>query len=174
MCRQSEPGTERLVHEQDTVADSEHETSLREIVGYAEYCCLIEVWMHHCGCLVEGENIVLNGIHHVSINVQDVDQAIRFYVGVLGLEEIDRPDLGFPGAWLKNHDQEVHLLGIQSTPPPKEQHFAFAVDDLAEVTRTLESAGYECSQPNLIPGVCVQAFTHDPSGNMVEFNQRLA
>lgn len=117
---------------------------------------------------------MLNGIHHVSINVQDVDEAIQFYVGVLGMERIERPDLGFPGAWLRNRDQEVHLLGIESTPPPKEQHFAFAVDDLAAVTGIVEAAGFKCSKPNEIPGVCVQAFTHDPSGNMVEFNQRLA
>lgn len=117
---------------------------------------------------------MLNGIHHVSINVRDVDTAVRFYVGVLGMEEIERPDLGFPGAWLRSHGQEVHLLGIESTPPPKEQHFAFAVDDLAAVISTLEDAGFACSRPNEIPGICVQAFTHDPSGNMVEFNQRLA
>jgi len=116
---------------------------------------------------------VLNGIHHVSINVHDVTAAIKFYAGVLGMEQIERPDLGFPGAWLRIHGQEVHLLGIESTPPPKEQHFAFAVDDLAAVTRSLEAAGFKCSRPNEIPGICVQAFTHDPSGNMVEFNQRL-
>ena len=39
---------------------------------------------------------MLNGIHHVSINVQDVDAAVQFYVGVLGMEQIERPDLGFP------------------------------------------------------------------------------
>ena len=117
---------------------------------------------------------MLNGIHHVSINVRDVDAAVNFYVGVLGMEKIERPDLGFPGAWLRNGGQEVHLLGIDSTPPPKEQHFAFAVDDLAAVIGTVEAAGFECSRPNEIPGVCLQAFTHDPSGNMVEFNQRLA
>ncbi len=116
---------------------------------------------------------MLNGIHHVSINVQDVDAAIQFYAGVLGMEQLERPDLGFPGAWLKNGAQEVHLLGIESTPPPKEQHFAFAVDDLSVVTKTVEAAGFKCSRPNEIEGVCVQAFTHDPSGNMVEFNQRL-
>jgi glyoxylase I family protein len=126
------------------------------------------------GTLVEGVDFMLNGIHHVSINVQDVDAAIRFYVGVLGMEQIERPDLGFPGAWLKSRDQELHLLGIESTPPPKEQHFAFAVDDLTSVTRALEAAGFVCSKTNEIPGVCLQAFTHDPSGNMVEFNQRLA
>ena len=114
----------------------------------------------------------LQGIHHVSINVSDVDTACEFYVGVLGLERLDRPDFGFPGAWLRSGEQEVHLIGIESGPPLKEQHFAFRVDDLADVKARLEAAGVKVSKPNEIPGVCVQAFAHDPSGNMVEFNQQ--
>ena len=72
---------------------------------------------------------MINGIHHVSINVKDVQESIKFYVDLLGMEQISRPDLGFHGAWLKSSEHEVHLLGIDSTPPPKEQHFAFAVDE---------------------------------------------
>ena len=37
----------------------------------------------------------------------------------------------------------------------------------------VEAAGFKCSNPSEIDGVCLQTFTHDPSGNMVEFNQRL-
>ena len=116
---------------------------------------------------------MLKGIHHVSINVQDVDAALKFYVDVLGMERLPRPDLGFPGAWLKSANQEVHLLGKESTPPPREKHFAFAVDDLAAVTSTVQTAGFKCSDPAEITNVCLQSFTHDPSGNLIEFNQRL-
>ncbi len=116
---------------------------------------------------------MINGIHHVSINVKDVDESVRFYVDLLGMTQISRPELGFPGAWLKSAGQEVHLLGIDSTPPPKEQHFAFSVDDLAAVKTAVEAAGFKCSKASEIDGVCLQSFTHDPSGNMVEFNQRL-
>jgi glyoxylase I family protein len=48
--------------------------------------------------------MISSGIHHVSINVKDVDSAVAFYVGLLELEQLDRPDLGFPGAWLKSGD----------------------------------------------------------------------
>ena len=117
--------------------------------------------------------MISSGIHHVSINVKDVDAAVAFYVGLLELEQLDRPDLGFAGAWLKSGDQEVHLLGIESDAAPKEQHFAFRVDDLDKVITHLEENSIKVSQPNEITGVCRQAFAHDPSGNMVEFNQRL-
>ena len=73
----------------------------------------------------QASQISTQGIHHVSINVKDVDAAIEFYVGVLNLELLTRPDLGFPGAWIQAGGQEIHLLGIDSGPPVKEQHFAF-------------------------------------------------
>ena len=115
----------------------------------------------------------LEGIHHVSINVKDLDAALDFYVDLLGMELLDRPNMGFPGAWMRAGEQEVHLLGVKSAPPPKEQHFAFKVADVDAVKTALEAAGRSCSEPMEIAGVCRQAFTQDPSGNLVEFNQRL-
>ena len=116
---------------------------------------------------------MLEGIHHVSINVNDVDAAEAFYVGALGMESLDRPDFGFAGAWLRAGEQEVHLMEMDSGPPLKEQHFAFKVADIDALRQRLEDAGYSCSQPTEIKGICRQAFTRDPSGNLVEFNQRL-
>lgn len=117
--------------------------------------------------------IAYKGIHHVSLNVGDVAQSQTFYVDVLGMRLLDRPDLGFPGLWLAAGDQEIHLLGIESGAPLKEQHFAFLVDDVEEVIAHLGKHGVACSKPSVIAGVCVQSFAHDPSGNMIEFNQRL-
>ncbi len=116
---------------------------------------------------------MLDGIHHVSINVSDVDAAVEFYVGVLGMTLLPRPDLGFPGAWLGNGGQEVHLLGLANSPAPKEQHFAFRVPSLAAVVESLQSKGIECSKPQEMKDICLQAFCRDPSGNLVEFNERL-
>jgi glyoxylase I family protein len=116
---------------------------------------------------------MLSGIHHVSINVRDVAEAERFYVDVLGLEVLPRPDLGFPGLWLRAGAQEVHLLGIDSGRPLAEQHFAFGVADLAALRADLARQGVAVSEPAAIEGVCLQAFTRDPSGNLLEFNQQL-
>ena len=117
--------------------------------------------------------IETQGIHHVSINVKDVDTALRFYVELLNLELLERPDLGFPGAWIRAGEQEVHLLGIDSGEPVKEQHFAFAVNDAQAIHTALQANGYSPTDIRDIPSICRQFFTHDPSGNMVEFNQRL-
>lgn len=114
-----------------------------------------------------------SGIHHVSINVDDIETAQAFYVSVLGMEVLPRPDLGVPGVWLATGEQEVHLLQLPAGERVKEQHFAFLVTDINEVCADLAANEVACSKPSTIPGVCVQAFTHDPSGNMIEFNQRL-
>lgn len=117
--------------------------------------------------------IFTQGIHHVSINVKNVDAAVDFYVNVLNLKRKDRPDLGFPGAWLQAGGQEIHLLGIDSGAPVKEQHFALAVADADAIHQALVKRGFTPSEIKEIPAVCRQFFTHDPSGNMIEFNQRL-
>jgi len=110
------------------------------------------------------------GVHHVSINVDDVDAALAFYVGTLGLEQRpDRPDLGFPGAWLDAGGQQVHLIGAR-VPGHLGQHFALQVGDLATTIGELREAGVDVSDEVLI-GTGRQAFTHDPAGNMVELHQ---
>jgi catechol 2,3-dioxygenase-like lactoylglutathione lyase family enzyme len=118
--------------------------------------------------------MITQGIHHVSINVTDVDSAKQFYVDVLELEDMPRPDLGFPGAWLKAGNQEIHLLGKDSGQPLKEQHFAFLVSDLNAVADVLKKHDIKYSKEIQIPNVCRQIFAHDPSGNMIEFNQRIS
>ena len=123
--------------------------------------------------MAEKSRINTIGIHHVSINVTDVEAALAFYLNILELEQLPRPDLGFPGAWLKSGDQEIHLLGIDSGRPLKEQHFAFAVTDADSVHAALTAEGFTPSSIRDIPNICRQFFTHDPSGNMIEFNQRL-
>ena len=115
----------------------------------------------------------LRGVHHVSINVTDTAESLAFYVGVLGLTEKPRPDLGFPGAWLAAGDQEIHLLEVAGFEPPTGQHFALGVDDLDAAVAELAERGVEMSRTSEIAGVCRQAFFTDPTGNLVELNQPL-
>jgi catechol 2,3-dioxygenase-like lactoylglutathione lyase family enzyme len=109
-------------------------------------------------------------VHHVSINVDDVDAAMAFYVGVLGLGvRSDRPDFGFGGAWLDAGGQQVHL--IEAAPPPNRgQHFALAVADLDAAIAELRSRGLDVSDASPV-GPGRQAFLHDPAGNVVELNE---
>jgi glyoxylase I family protein len=110
------------------------------------------------------------GVHHVSINVSDVDAALSFYIGDLGLRQRnDRPDLGVGGAWLDAGDQQIHL--IQAPVPPNQgQHFALLVEDLDAVVDELRGHGLAVGDPTPI-GRSRQAFIADPSGNSIELHE---
>jgi catechol 2,3-dioxygenase-like lactoylglutathione lyase family enzyme len=110
------------------------------------------------------------GVHHVSINVDDVDAALAFYVGTLGLvARPDRPDFGFGGAWLDAGGQQVHL--INALPPANQgQHFALLVDDLDATVSELREQGVDVSNAVAV-GTGRQAFLTDPAGNGVELHQ---
>jgi catechol 2,3-dioxygenase-like lactoylglutathione lyase family enzyme len=109
-------------------------------------------------------------VHHVSINVDDVDAALAFYVDVLGLSpRTDRPDFGFGGAWLDAGGQQVHL--IEAAPPPGVgQHFALLVDDLDATVAELRGRDVDVSDPKPV-GPNRQSFVTDPAGNTVELHQ---
>ena len=115
--------------------------------------------------------ICVKGIHHVSINVVDVAQATHFYEHVIGLQRLDRPQFSFPGAWLQAGAQQVHLVGINSGSPLKEQHFAFHVDDVDNIRTWLVECECSVTETKTVDGICRQIFTRDPSGNLLEFNQ---
>ena len=109
-------------------------------------------------------------VHHVSLTVDDVDAALRFYVDTLGLSaRDDRPDFGFPGAWLDAGGQQLHL--IEGDPPPdKGQHFAILVDDLDATIAELREREIDVSDGSPV-GTGRQAFLKDPAGNTVELHQ---
>ena len=109
-------------------------------------------------------------VHHVSINVRDVEEAAQFYVSRLGLvRRSDRPDFGFAGAWLDAGGQQVHL--IEGDPPAAVgQHFALQVEDLEAAIAELRGQGLKVSDASPV-GTGRQAFLSDPSGNGIELHQ---
>jgi glyoxylase I family protein len=112
----------------------------------------------------------LLGIHHVAINVTDVDEAIAFYTERLGLTvRPDRPDLGIAGAWLDAAGQQVHL--VEAAPPASAgQHYALHVGDLDTAITELRDARVEVTDGFAI-GSDRQAFLNAPSGNTIELHE---
>jgi glyoxylase I family protein len=117
--------------------------------------------------------IELKALHHLSFTVPDLDAALGFWDGLLGFKPIDRPDLGFPGAWLQGYGVEIHLLapagteGAEGGLSPLRNHVAFHVDDLDATRARLESAGLEV----LSGGSRRQMWVLDPGANVIEFIQ---
>ena len=110
----------------------------------------------------------------MGILVSDVVRATDFYGEVLGLEQIERPDFGFPGAWYQLGDVQIHLLGQGSdagaTPArdgisPLGRHLALEVEDYEATLAALEARGIEVLGLGSEAG---QMFVQDPDGNLVE------
>jgi catechol 2,3-dioxygenase-like lactoylglutathione lyase family enzyme len=116
--------------------------------------------------------MALRGIHHVSLNVHDTEETGRFYLDVLGLRQLDRPDLGVPGIWLETPDGlQIHLIEVEGHEAPEGQHFALHVDDIEGTIADLRDKGVEVGDAFEIAGAGRQTFFHDPAGNLVELNQ---
>ncbi len=111
-----------------------------------------------------------SAIHHVSINVTDLNTALAFYTERLGLTvRTDRPASLGPGAWLDAGGQQLHLI-VGGVPAAHGQHFAVRVDDLDASIAELRAVGTPVSDP--IPvGAARQAFLSDPDGNTIELHE---
>ena len=106
-------------------------------------------------------------VHHVSVNVSDIDPAIAFYTDVLGGRvRGDRPDFGFAGAWIDLGASQLHLIEAP-TPPVLGQHFAIRVADLDAAVAELRQRGVSVNDPSRV-GPGRQTFVADPDGNTVE------
>ena len=84
-------------------------------------------------------------IHHISLVIDDIQRSKRFYCGLLGLQEADRPDLGFEGYWLQIGSQQIHFLKVPNPDPTsgrpehvgRDRHVAFKVNDLSQIEKML-------------------------------------
>lgn len=116
-------------------------------------------------------------LHHASFVVADTATSLAFYSGVLGLQQMDRPDLGFPGAWLRLGEQQLHLLELTNIDPTtgrpahggRDRHVALSTAALDPVRETLDKAGITYTLS--ISGRRA-LFCRDPDGNAVEILER--
>jgi len=86
-------------------------------------------------------------VHHVSLVVNNTARALQFYQQILGLALVaERPELGFPGAWLSIGEQQIHLLEVPNPDPVtgrpehggRDRHLAVLVDDLQIIEERLQ------------------------------------
>ena len=113
-------------------------------------------------------------IHHASVIVSDTERALRFYRDLLGLRvDANRPDLGYPGAWLWIGVQQLHLLELPNPDPVdgrpahggRDRHLALTVDDLDALAQRLDAAGIGYTRSRSGRRAL---FFRDPDGNALE------
>jgi len=117
-------------------------------------------------------------LNHASLIVANLDVSMVFYCDVLGLQQVDRPDLGFPGAWFQLGDQQIHLLELENPDPitgrpehgGRDRHVALNAISLTPLQDILNKAGivYTMSKSGRRALFC-----RDPDGNAIEIIERI-
>jgi lactoylglutathione lyase len=108
----------------------------------------------------------------VSVRAIDMEESIRFYVDVFGMEPIPTPNFGREVQWLRLGDQQLHLFQ-DDRPAPRFHHLGIDVDDFESVYSKVRELGVfdgDSLGPAVrrLPGGEVQMYLRDPAGNLVE------
>lgn len=121
----------------------------------------------------------INNLLHVSVIVSDIQRALDFYCGLLGMEMNPARALSFPGAWLMLGEQEFHLMELPNPDSNegrpehggRDRHVAFSIDNVAALESLLQqqSIAYTRSRSGRNA-----LFFRDPDGNALEFIEPLS
>ena len=118
--------------------------------------------------------MTVTGIDHVQVAAPTGCEADAraFYGGLLGLEELRKPEALAVrgGCWFQAGAQELHIGVEDPFTPARKAHPSFLVTDLDTVAASLIAAGFGVAHDDLILGT--RRFeTADPCGNRLEFRQ---
>ncbi|MCA9089739.1 MAG: VOC family protein [Planctomycetaceae bacterium] len=125
--------------------------------------------------------IQVKRIDHITLVVKNLETSRKFYVDVLGMQQVDRPNFSFAGMWFQAGTTQIHLIleHPESGPArvflPEEcaisrtRHFAFEVDDaMAARDRLVELGVTIVAGPKNRPDGPTQLYVFDPDQNLVE------
>lgn len=101
------------------------------------------------------------------------DAAREFYGGLLGLEEIEKPEVlkKNGGLWYAVADVQLHV-GVEDLVAPSKRHPAFDVEEAKRVRAHLERHGVRTKDEPDIPGVVHRFSLFDPFGNRIELLEK--
>ena len=134
--------------------------------------------------------MLINSLDHCSIRTTKLQETRDFFVDILGLEDGDRPDFPFPGAWLyANNAAVIHLIGVDPDDSSGLQqyvggeiraevlqgsgaldHIAFKTNDPGVLIDRLKKTDYEYRERQVPNMNLFQVFVEDPNGITIELN----
>lgn len=115
-------------------------------------------------------------INHVTLIVDQLETAAKFYEEVIGLEAVPAFVFDYPTAFFKfPNGQQLHLSEWEDEQSFR-GHLCITVDNFNEVFYQMKELGIIDIKPwgkvrQLQKGV-MQMFVRDPSGNLIEFVSR--
>ena len=124
---------------------------------------------------------ITHGLFHLAIKTANLEATRAFWVGVIGLREIARPDFGYPGAWLAcgqpGGQAIIHVyaggpaLGAAGQVPSGTgaiDHVSLACSGYHAYVARFRAARLDWRE-FLVPGTTLwQLFVYDPSGVQLE------
>lgn len=118
------------------------------------------------------EVVPITDIDHIQIAapIGCESEARRFFGGILGLEEIEKPEAlrARGGCWFRVGTRQLHIGVEKGFQPAKKAHPAFAVGDINALFARLRANGIECNWDEAIGGI-QRFYAEDPWGNRLEF-----
>lgn len=126
--------------------------------------------------------IELDSLDHLVLTVRDIDAAIGFYEGVLGMRATTFGDgrraLHFGEQKLNLHEAGNEFAPAAAHPAPGTADLCFITRTPVEgVVRVLESHGIEVEQGPVeragATGQLLSVYLRDPDGNLIEVANRL-
>ena len=119
--------------------------------------------------------INIKRLNHVQICIPigEENRAREFYGRILGLEEIEKPDVLKPGGgiWYKIADIQLHI-GVEPDQSPSKRHPAFEVENLEGIKDFLGGNGVPIRDEKPAQGMKRFSF-FDPFGNRIEFMEKI-
>lgn len=97
------------------------------------------------------------------------EEARRFFTGILGLPEIEKPPLlkQKGGVWFTLGSYQIHIGVEEKFSPTKKAHPAFEVENLEALKEHLSEQGVSFVVDAELPGAN-RIYIHDPFGNRIE------
>jgi catechol 2,3-dioxygenase-like lactoylglutathione lyase family enzyme len=113
----------------------------------------------------------IRGIDHVQLAMPagEEKKARDFYHGLLGIPEVPKPpDLAKRGgAWFEQPPLKIHLGVDKAFRPAQKAHPGLLVEDLPQLIRRLQGAGYQVIDDEPLAGY-LRVYVSDPFGNRLE------
>lgn len=153
---------------------------------------LFKRWAILCALVAAGvpslpaadNGIGIQALVHAGVAVTDLDRALHFYVGQLGLKEVfrlPRPDGSPKIVYLRVNDSTFIEISPQPThtPPqkPVEFHIGLVVKNLQDTLHALQANGYALpanafeKAGKLVDDGTYYYMIKDPDGNFIELSQ---
>jgi catechol 2,3-dioxygenase-like lactoylglutathione lyase family enzyme len=119
--------------------------------------------------------VTILGLDHVQLAMPagQEETARRFYIGLLGLSEVQKPPhlAARGGAWFETAAVKIHLGIDPEFRPAKKAHPGLLVSNLQDLLAAVRAAGHQVVDGEPLAGYH-HAYVDDPFGNRLELMER--